>query len=195
MGVPISLQDANYATTVCVYSSPGVLGRGRFGAYRSSARIRCRARSVVLRPLATGRYYPPREAAHRPRSNGALLKQAHSRCLPPTRRRSRHRLRRRRPRGALRIQLTAGDPDAAVRVSAACDLVTSQTALFARAPARAEPGRGRRMQAEANARTGATCVSRTFQSDSPPKSPLSDCISRTTKLRVEANRHLSHRPP
>ena len=101
---------------------------------------------VVLVPLATGRCDLPREAAHRPRSNGALLNQAHSRCLPPTRRRSRHRLRRRRPRGPLRIQLTAGDPDAAVRVSAACHLVTSQTALFARAPARTELGRGRRTQ-------------------------------------------------
>ena len=137
-----------------------------------------------------------REAAHRPRSNGALLNQAHSRCLPPTRRRSHHRLRRRRPRGPLRIQLTAGDPDAAARVSSDFDLVTSQTALFARAPARTEPGRGgRRTQAEANARTAATCVKRTFQSDSPPKSPSSDCISCTTKLRVEANHHLIHRPP
>ena len=162
---------------------------------RSSTRIRCRVRSVVLRPLATGRCYPPREAVHRLRINGALLNQACSRRLPPTRRRSRHRLRRRRPRGALRIQLTADDPDAAVRVSAACDLATSQTALFARTPERTEPGRGRRMQGEANARTAATCVTRTFQSDSSPKSPSSDCISRTTKLCVEANHHLSHRPP
>ena len=174
---------------------PWSRGLRRQPKFRSSARIRCRVRSVVLRPLVTGRCYPPREAAHRPRSNGALLNQAYKRRLPPTRRRSRHRLRRRRPRGALRIQLTAGDPDAAVRVSAACDLVTSQTALFARAPARTEPGRGRSAQAEANARTAATCVKRTFQSDSPPKSPSSDCISRTTKLRVEANHHLSHRPP
>ena len=68
-------------------------------------------------------------------------------------------------------------------------------ALFARAPARIEPGRGRCTQAEANAWTAATCVTRTFQSDSPPKSPSSDCISRTTKLRDEANHHLSHRPP
>ena len=105
VGVPTSLQDANHAATVRFYSFPDVLGRGGFGANRSSARIRCRVRSVVLRPLATGRCYPPREAAHRPRSNGALLNQAYSRCLPPTRRRSRHRLRRRRPRGALRIQL------------------------------------------------------------------------------------------
>ena len=81
---------------------------------------------------------PREEAAHRPRSNGALLNQAYTRCLPPIRRRSRHRLRRRRPRGALRIRLTAGDPDVAVRVSAACDLGTAQTALFARPlPARA----------------------------------------------------------
>ena len=151
VGVPTSLQDANHATAVRFYSFHDSLGRGGFGANRSSARIRCRVRSVVLRPLATGRCYPPREAVHRLRSNGALLNQACSRRLPPTRRRSRHRLRRRRPRGALRIQLTAGDPDAAVRVSAACDLVTSQTALFARAPARTEPGRGRRTQAEADA--------------------------------------------
>ena len=141
--------------------------------------------------------YPPREAAHhRPRSNGALLNQACSRCLAPTRRRPRHRLRRRHPRGALRIQLTAGDPDAAVRVSAACDLATSQTALFARARARTELGRGRRTLGEANARTAATCVTRTFRSDSPPKSLSSDYISRTIKLRVEVNHHLlSHRQP
>ena len=125
--------------------------------------------------------YPPREAAHRPRSNGALFDQAYSRCLPPTWRQSRRRLRRRRPRGTLRIQLTAGDPDAAVRISAACDLIISQTALFARAPARTEPSKGRRTQAKANARTATTCVTRTFQSGSPPKSPSSDCISRTTK--------------
>ena len=147
---------------------------------------------MVLVPLATGRCDLPREAAHRPRSNGALLNQAYSRCLPPTQRQSRHRLRRRRQRGPCRIQLIADDPDAAVRVSAARDLVTSQTSVFARAPARTEPGRGRSAQAEANARTAATCIKRTFQSGSPPKSPSSNCISRTTKLRVEANHHLSH---
>ena len=180
------------------FLAPGSLARRRLARviHHHHHRIRCRVRSVVvLRPLATGRCYPPREAAHRPRSNGALLNQPYSRRLPPTRRRSRHRLRRRRPRGALRIQLTADDPDATVRVSAACDLATSQTALFARAPARTEPGRGRHTQGDANARTAATCVTRTFQSDSPAKWPSSDCISRTTKLRVEANHHLSHRPP
>ena len=56
----------------------------------------------MLVPLATGRYDLPREAAHRPRSNGALLNQAYSRCLPLTRRRSRHRLRRRRPPSSAR---------------------------------------------------------------------------------------------
>ena len=66
----------------------------------------------------------------------------------------------------------------AVRVSAARDVATSQTALSARVPARTKLGRGRRTQAEANARTTAACVKRTFQSDSASKSPSSDdCIS------------------
>ena len=71
----------------------------------------------------------------------------------------------------------------AVRVSAARDVATSQTALSARVPARTKLGRGRRTQAEANARTTAACVKRTFQSDSPSKSPSSDCISHNQTAR------------
>ena len=65
---------------------------------------------VVSMPLATGRCDLPREAAHRPRSNGVLLNQAYSRCLPQTRRWSRHRLRRRRSLSHRRRHLSHGPP-------------------------------------------------------------------------------------
>ena len=129
MGVPTSRYNTNRAETARLEPFLGHLGPWGVTDKRSFALV-CRrfvlwpVVTVVLVPLATGRCDLPCEAAHRPRSNGALLNQVYSRCLPPTRRRSRHRLRRRRLRGPLRIQLTAGDPDAAVRVSEACDLVT-----------------------------------------------------------------------